>query len=133
VTSIVELSVDRLKFCLNSICGIIDQSTPMSSIDILYTQIFYKCKQLASQSPATGKSKINRRCRLCRKICIDQCLYLRFNGYDLRLIGLHFPAFIEAFFLLSQRKYPTFTLLDGVTELVNSCMSHLDLCVEESV
>ncbi len=107
----------------------IDQSTPMSSIDILYTQIFYKCKQLASQSPATGKSKINRRCRLC----IDQCLYLRFNGYDLRLIGLHFPAFIEAFFLLSQRKYPTScTLLDGVTELVNSCISHLDLCVEES-
>jgi hypothetical protein len=129
VTSTVELSVDRLKyilFCLNSICGIIDQSTPMSSIDILYTQIFYKCKQLASQSPATGKSKINRRCRLCRKICIDQCLYLR-------LIGLHFPAFIEAFFLLCQRKYPTFTLLDGVTELVNSCMSHLDPCVEESV
>jgi hypothetical protein len=132
-----EPSVDRhgsILFCFNSICGIIDQSTTMSSIDILYAQIFYKCKQFASQSPATGKSEINRRRCLFRNMCIDQRLYLRFDWYDFRLIGLHFPAFIEAFFLLSQRKYSTScTLLDSVTELIKSCLHHLDLCVEEPV
>ncbi len=66
-----------------------------------------------------------------KNMCIDQRLYLRF---DFSLVGLHFPAFIEAFFLLAQRKYSTScTLLDSVTELVKSCICHLDLCIEESV
>ncbi|CAF1235724.1 unnamed protein product [Rotaria sordida] len=37
-----------------SICGIIDESITMPSIDLLYIQIFNKCKEYASQSPATG-------------------------------------------------------------------------------
>ncbi|CAF1219640.1 unnamed protein product [Adineta ricciae] len=79
---------------LASICGIIDQGTPMSAIDILYVQIFSKCKQYASQSPATG---------------------------------LDFSVFIEAFFLLSQRKYPNSSLLESVTQLIDSCIHHLNL------
>ncbi|UJR11137.1 hypothetical protein I4U23_015318 [Adineta vaga] len=82
---------------LGSICGIIDQATPMSAIDILYVQIFSKCKQYASQSPA---------------------------------VGLDFSAFIEAFFLLSQRKYPTCSLLDGVTAMIDSCNHHLHFNTE---
>jgi hypothetical protein len=116
IRSNIKVRLVWISFCLNSICGIIDQSTTMSSIDMLYAKIFYKFKQFGSQSPATGKS-----------------LYLRFDGYNFCLVGLLFPAFIEAFFLLSQRKYSTScTLLDSVTELINSCMGHLNLCVEES-
>ncbi len=118
------LDVYKISFCLNSICGIIDQSTTMLSIDMLYAQIFYKCKQYASQSPATGKSKT---------CAFNQRLFLRFDRYDFCLVGLNFPAFVEAFFLLSQRKYPTScSLIDSVTELVEFCIRHLDVCVEES-
>ncbi|CAF3090831.1 unnamed protein product [Rotaria socialis] len=85
---------------LAKICGLVDQSTTMISIDMLYTQIFYKLKQYDSQSPATG---------------------------------LDFPAFIEAFFLLSQRKYSnSYTLVDSVTELVKTCIRHLDPSADES-
>ncbi|CAF1423349.1 unnamed protein product [Rotaria sordida] len=84
-----------------SICGIIDESITMPSIDLLYIQIFNKCKEYASQSPATG---------------------------------LNFSAFVEAFFLVAQRKYPTSSsLLEIVTELVESCIHHLDLVVDESL
>ncbi|CAF2088622.1 unnamed protein product [Rotaria magnacalcarata] len=84
---------------LAKICDLVDQSTTMISIDMLYTQIFYKLKQYDSQSLATG---------------------------------LDFPAFIEAFFLLSQRKYSnSYTLLDSVTELLKTCIRHLDPSVDE--
>jgi hypothetical protein len=47
------------------------------------------------------------------------------------IIGLPFPAFIEAFFLLSQRKFPsTHSLLDSVSQLVNVCVRNLNSCLQ---
>ena len=44
--------------------------------------------------------------------------------------GLPFAAFIEAFFLLSQRKFPTsHSLLDSVSQLVNVCVRNLNACL----
>ncbi|CAF1159100.1 unnamed protein product [Rotaria sordida] len=45
--------------------------------------------------------------------------------------GLPFPAFIEVFFLLSQRKFPnTQSLLDSVSQLVNVCVRNLNTCLQ---
>lgn len=45
--------------------------------------------------------------------------------------GLPFAAFIEAFFLLSQRKFPTsHSLLDSVSQLVNVCVRNLNACLQ---
>lgn len=42
-------------------------------------------------------------------------------------LGLPFTAFIEAMYLLSQRKYPTaHSLLDSVSQLVNECVRNLN-------
>lgn len=47
------------------------------------------------------------------------------------ILGLPFPAFIEAFFLLSQRKFPTsHSLLDSVSQLVNVCVRNLNSCLQ---
>ena len=44
------------------------------------------------------------------------------------LLGLPFAAFIEAFFLLSQRKYPHApSLLDSVNHLLSTCARHMNL------
>ncbi|CAM2703411.1 unnamed protein product [Rotaria socialis] len=45
--------------------------------------------------------------------------------------GLPFTAFIEAFFLLSQRKFPSSpSLLDSVSQLVNTCIRNLNSCLQ---
>ncbi|CAM4752219.1 unnamed protein product [Rotaria magnacalcarata] len=45
--------------------------------------------------------------------------------------GLPFSAFIEAFFLLSQRKFPSSpSLLDSVSQLVNTCIRNLNSCLQ---
>ncbi|CAF3669711.1 unnamed protein product [Rotaria sp. Silwood1] len=44
---------------------------------------------------------------------------------------LPFSAFIEAFFLLSQRKFPSaHSLLDSVSQLVNVCVRNLNTCLQ---
>lgn len=56
--------------------------------------------------------------------------YLHFHKYH---IGLDFSGFIEAFFLLAQRKYSTAeTIFDSVTELVDTCMARLNPSINES-
>ena len=54
--------------------------------------------------------------------------YVEGNSFIKSLfIGLPFAAFIETFFLLSQRKFPTArNLLDSVHHLINICMRHLN-------
>ena len=48
-----------------------------------------------------------------------------------RSLGLPFSAFIEAFFLLSQRKYPTsHSLIDSVSQLVTVCIRQLNNCLQ---
>lgn len=43
-------------------------------------------------------------------------------------LGLPFAAFIEVFFLLSQRKYPSApNLLDSVSRLASTCARHMNL------
>ena len=45
-----------------------------------------------------------------------------------------FSAFIEAFFLLSQRKFPdTHSLLDSVNQLVNICVHNLNSSLQTSL
>lgn len=47
------------------------------------------------------------------------------------LLGLPFAAFIEAFFLLSQRKYPSsHALIDSVSQLVTTCIRQLNTCLQ---
>lgn len=47
------------------------------------------------------------------------------------LSGLPFAAFIEAFFLLAQRKYPTsHSLIDCVSQLVTVCIRQLNQCLQ---
>jgi CCR4-NOT transcriptional regulation complex NOT5 subunit len=47
------------------------------------------------------------------------------------ILGLPFSAFIEAFFLLSQRKFPsTHSLIDSVSQLVNVCVRNLNSCLQ---
>ncbi|CAF1040081.1 unnamed protein product [Adineta steineri] len=47
--------------------------------------------------------------------------------------GLPFSAFIEAFFLLSQRKFPDATsLLDSVTQLLTICVRNINLSLQNS-
>jgi hypothetical protein len=49
------------------------------------------------------------------------------------LIGLPFAAFIEAFFLLSQRKFPnTHNLFDSVNQLLDICLRHLHSVLQTS-
>lgn len=44
------------------------------------------------------------------------------------VIGLNFSAFVETFFLLSQRKYPACSdVFERVNQMVDSCLSHLNL------
>ena len=46
-------------------------------------------------------------------------------------LGLPFAAFVEAFFLLSQRKYPhSHALIDSVSQLVSICIRHLNTCLQ---
>ncbi len=48
-------------------------------------------------------------------------------------IGLPFAAFIEAFFLLSQRKFPhTHNLFDSVNHLLTLCFRYLNCVVQTS-
>lgn len=48
--------------------------------------------------------------------------------FNLSVVGLPFAAFIEAFFLLSQRKYPhSPSLLDSVNHLLSICARHMNL------
>ncbi|CAF0814940.1 unnamed protein product [Rotaria sordida] len=50
------------------------------------------------------------------------------------LTGLPFAAFIEAFFLLSQRKFPnTQNLLDSVDQLLNICLRHLNSVLQRPI
>jgi hypothetical protein len=105
----------------------------MSSIDILYTQIFQKSKRCALESRTAGKLEINKWISLVQNIFTTQCLYLHIDMYDLCILGLDFTKFIEAFFLLAQRKHSTSCiLLDSVTELIDYCIPHLDLITEQS-
>ncbi|CAF1172736.1 unnamed protein product [Adineta steineri] len=47
--------------------------------------------------------------------------------------GLPFSAFIEAFFLLSQRKFPdASSLLDSVTQLLTICVRNINLSLQNS-
>ncbi len=47
------------------------------------------------------------------------------------ILGLPFSAFLEAFFLLSQRKFPSaHSLLDSVSQLVNVCVRNLNTCLQ---
>jgi len=47
--------------------------------------------------------------------------------FDLLFLGLPFPAFLEAFFLLSQRKFPNaHSLLDSVNDLIDICVHHIN-------
>jgi hypothetical protein len=51
--------------------------------------------------------------------------------YIYLILGLPFSAFIEAFFLLSQRKFPASqSLLDSVSQLVNVCVRNLNTCLQ---
>ncbi len=53
---------------------------------------------------------------------------------ELYLLGLPFTAFVEAFFLLSQRKFPNASnLLESVTQLVNICTRHLNLTLDAPI
>jgi hypothetical protein len=46
-------------------------------------------------------------------------------------LGLPFSAFIEAFFLLSQRKFPSsHSLLDSVSQLVNVSVRNINSCLQ---
>lgn len=56
------------------------------------------------------------------------CIY---GSYDDIILGLPFSAFIEAFFLLSQRKFPNAqSLLDSVSQLVSVCVRNLNTCLQ---
>ena len=47
------------------------------------------------------------------------------------ILGLPFSAFIEAFFLLSQRKFPSsHSLLDSVSQLVNVSVRNINSCLQ---
>lgn len=53
------------------------------------------------------------------------------KSYSIFILGLPFAAFIEAFFLLSQRKYPNAqNLLDSLNHLVLSCIRHLNSALQ---
>ena len=55
----------------------------------------------------------------------------KFSNCRIFRLGLPFSAFVEAFFLLSQRKYPTaHSLLDSVSQLVNECVRNLNSCLQ---
>jgi hypothetical protein len=80
------------------------------SIDILYYQMLRKWQQFVARTTLTGKNNT-----------INQLLS------NLLFLGLPFAAFIEAFFLLSQRKFPNaHNLFDSVNQLVNICIRHLN-------
>jgi hypothetical protein len=80
------------------------------SIDILYYQMLRKWQQFVARTSLTGKN-----------YTINKLLS------NLLFLGLPFAAFIEAFFLLSQRKFPnSHNLIDSVNHLVNICIRHLN-------
>jgi hypothetical protein len=94
----------------NSICGIINETITAPSIDILYFQMLRKWQQFVVRTTLTGKNYI-----INKLLC------------DLLFVGLPFAAFIEAFFLLSQRKFPNdHNLLDSVHHLINISTRHLN-------
>ena len=104
-----EKKTDFLFF--DSVCGIINETITAPSIDILYFQILKKWQQFVVRTALTGKPSIQSH------LFIDFCV-----------IGLPFTAFVEAFFLLSQRKYPNASsLLESVAELVPICVRHLNI------
>ena len=87
------------------------------SIDILYYQILRKWQQFILRSTSSGKEKF----------CFSSAILWRISLLFFHHEGLPFSAFVEAFFLLSQRKFPSApSLLDSVDHLLHHCNRHLN-------
>jgi hypothetical protein len=105
-------SCPRSSRCCSSVCGIISETITAPSIDILYYQILRKWQQFFLRAASAGSSVVLSNSLSCMRLL---CL------------GLPFSAFVEAFFCLSQRKFPhAASLLDSVDYLIQHCTRNLN-------
>lgn len=106
------LKCPHSSFSCYSICGIISETITAPSIDILYYQILRKWQQFFLRAASAGPSVL-----LSNSLRCISLVYL----------GLPFSAFVEAFFCLSQRKFPhAASLLDSVDHLIQHCTRNLN-------
>ena len=46
--------------------------------------------------------------------------------------GLVYPGFIEAFFAISKKRFPSSVLLESVQKLLNYCERQMELCIAQN-